>query len=63
MKNKFTLIFLFFGICLISTNAVAAELPPLCKTILDAKFPGWKMSTPIEGVTEYFKTKKINKNI
>jgi hypothetical protein len=59
MKNKFTLTFLLFCICLISTNATAAELPPLCKTILDVKFSGWKLATPIEGVTEYFKTEKI----
>ncbi len=59
MKNKFTLAFILFCICLISTNATASELPPLCKTILDSKFSGWKMHEPIEGVTEYFKTEKI----
>jgi hypothetical protein len=59
MKNNFTLTFLLFCICLISTNAMANELPPLCKTILDSKFSGWKMHEPIEGVSEYFKTEKI----
>ncbi len=59
MKNKFPPTFLLFWICLISTNAMANELPPLCKTILDTKFSGWKLATPIEGVTEYFKTEKI----
>jgi hypothetical protein len=38
---------------------MANELPPLCKTILDSKFSGWKPATPLEGVTEYFKTEKI----
>jgi hypothetical protein len=59
MKNKFTLTFLLFCICLISTNATANELPAECKKILDTKFSGWKLATPIEGVTEYFKTEKI----
>ena len=59
MKNKFTLTFLLFCVCLISTNATASELPPLCKTILDTKFSGWKMHEPLEGVKKYFKTEKI----
>jgi hypothetical protein len=57
--KKLTLAFTLFCICLISTNAMANELPPLCKTILDTKFSGWKMAQPIEGVSEYFKTEKI----
>ncbi len=60
MKNKTTLIFLLFCICLISTNATASELPPLCKTILDTKFSDWKAAEPIEGVVEYYKTEKIS---
>jgi hypothetical protein len=59
MKNKTTMALTFFCICLFSINAMANELPPLCKTILDAKFSGWKMAEPIEGVKEYFKTEKI----
>ena len=59
MKNKVTLTFLLFCVCLISTNAIAAELPAGCKKILDAKFSGWKPAEPVEGVKEYFKTEKI----
>jgi hypothetical protein len=59
MKNKTTFAITFFYICLFSMNAMANELPPLCKTILDSKFSGWKMTQPIEGVAEYFKTEKI----
>ena len=59
MKNKLTLAFTLFCICLISTNAMAYELPAECKKILDTKFSGWKPAKPIEGVAEYFKTEKI----
>ncbi len=59
MKNKFTLAFLLFCICVISANAMASELPAECAKILDSKFSGWKMHEPIEGVAEYFKTEKI----
>lgn len=59
MKKIYTIAFTLFCICLTSTNAMASELPPLCKIILDVKFPGWKMVEPIEGVSEYFKTEKI----
>ncbi len=46
-------------ICLISTNAMAYELPAECKKILDTKFSGWKMAEPTKAVTEYYKTEKI----
>jgi hypothetical protein len=59
MKNKTTIAIALICICLLSINAMANELPPMCKTILDTKFSGWKMFKPIEGVTEYFKTEKI----
>ncbi len=59
MKNKTTIAITFFCICLFSISSMANELPPLCKTILDAKFSGWKMAAPIEGVKDYFKTEKI----
>jgi len=59
MKNKTKIALAFFCICLFSMNAIASELPPLCKTILDLNFSGWKMHEPVEGVSEYFKTEKI----
>jgi hypothetical protein len=59
MKNKIMIAFTLFCICLISTNAMAYELPAGCKKILDSKFSGWKMAEPIDGVAEYFKTEKI----
>jgi hypothetical protein len=59
MKNKTIFVTTLFYICLFSINVTANELPPLCKTILDSKFSGWKMAQSVKGVAEYFKTEKI----
>jgi hypothetical protein len=59
MKNKIMIAFTLFCICLISTNAMAYELPVGCKKILDSKFSGWKMSMPINEVAEFYSDEKI----
>lgn len=59
--NKLSVILTFFCACVLSTSAMAYDLPAGCKNILDTKFAGWKMSEPSKSVSDFYMTEK-NKN-